>query len=335
MRKSITGLLGIQGWWKVTAITRDEKEIHLTLIHQRKTADCLRCHQRTCTGYDTQPSRTLSHTTIGHQLVFLHIAPRRFICPCTPSKPFREQLPGVHGSRSTTERFDRDLLLHLSGQAFKTVTKKLSLSYPSQRMRLTETIDPLVPRWDLVTSLHELHLGLDEHHLVNKRFVETITEVRKRIPLGILPNNRQVTIIGALSSCPPILRERVRSITLDMDNPTIAGARKVFPNAVIVIDHFHVIQDANRRLSNARLTEKEALNFERGKRGRGKIEIPGNLLRRGREHLTPQETIQLAAFLMRYPRLKIWYEHKERVRALYRLRDRKEAQDNSHSLSGS
>lgn len=332
MGKSITGILGIQGWWKIERVEEEKNRLHLHLLNRRKTADCSRCHRRTKTGYDIQPVRTILHTTIGTRLVFLHIAPRRFICLCTPHKPFREKLPGVSGVRSTTEQFDKDLMQHLSGQAFSTITDKLKLTYPSQRLRLTEAVDPLVPRWNLISSLSEIHLGLDGHHVFNRKFVETITEVKQGLPLGILPNNRKITIKTALSSCPEEFRDRIKTATVDMDDGTIAAIREILPKVLIVIDHFHIIQDANRRLDEARRIEQEEVNRERIRQGKGKIEIPGQLMRRAREHLKPAQTINLASLLFRYPRLKVWYEHKERVRDIYASKDRKEAEEKLHFL---
>lgn len=319
MGKSITGILHIQGWWKIEHIEEKNNQIHLYFLNRRKTADCPRCKRRTKTGYDTQPVRIILHTTIGSQLVFLHIAPRRFVCSCAPSNPFREKLPGISGARSTSERFDAELMEHLSGQAFSTVTDKIGLTYPSQRLRLSEAIDPLIPRWDLVASLPEIHLGLDEHHVVNKKFVESITEVKQRIPLAILPNNRQTTVRQALSTIPDEIARKVVSIALDMDNPTIFSCRKIFPNAAIVIDHFHVIQDATRRLDEARRIEQEAINYERGKKGLGKIDIPAKYFRRGKERLSQKEQDILSKLFIWYPRLKIWHELKEQLREVYKL----------------
>lgn len=336
MGKSIPSLLKIQGWWKILEMKEENGTIHIRLFPKRKTARCPRCGKRTKSGYDTQPERILLHTVIGHQLVFVHVYPRRFTCRCTPGKPFREQFSGIHGTRSTTERFDEDLLRHLSGQAFKTVSEKLSLSYPSQRLRLTEAIDPMIPRWDLLASLNNIHLGLDGHHVVNKQFVETINEVKVGIPLGILPNDRQITIKQALETMPEYLHQRVQSISVDMASGTINTVRKVFPQAAIVIDHFHVIQDANRRLDEARRIEIEVINQERAKKGKGKIDIPSLVFRKAKEHLlvkgTKDEPCQLTFLLKRYPRLKVWYEHKERLRAIYTAANRKEADERLTSL---
>ena len=142
MTKSIPSLLKIQGWWKVSEIKEEAHTIHLYLLQMRKTAVCQRCLRRTKTGYDRQPERVVLHTTIGKQLVYLHVAPRWFICPCTPAKPFIEKLPGVMGKRRTTTRLDAELLEHLSGQSFKTVERKLAISYPAARKRLETAVDP-------------------------------------------------------------------------------------------------------------------------------------------------------------------------------------------------
>lgn len=334
MSKSITSLLGIQGWFRIEKIYEEKNTIHLFLKQLRKTADCPRCGRRTSTGYDRQKGRSFLHTTIGSKLLFIHIAPRRFVCSCSPAKPFREELPGIKKRRTTTKVFDQELLRHLSGQSFKTVERKLSLSYPAVRTRLLEAVDPMDIRWDLVSNLSEIHLGLDGHHLVNKKFVETIAEVKQRIPLGILPNDKKVTLKEALLTCPEALRMRVKSATVDMSDKTINAVKEIFPDVIIVIDHYHVIQDANQRLNKARLIEQEIINQERAKRGLGRIEIEGKLLRRNKEHLSEKrkEKEYLELFFNLYKRLKIWYVCKERLRDVYKAKDRDEAKQLLESL---
>jgi transposase len=334
MSKSITSLLGIQGWFKVEDLKEKERTIHLFLKQLRRTAICPRCNKRTKTGYDRQPLRSILHTTIGEKLLFIHLAPRRFVCKCSPHHPFRESFRGIKDRRSTTEKFDQDLLKHLSGQSFKTVERKLSLSYPAVRTRLLEAVDPTDIRWDLVSGLSEIHLGLDGHHLVNKKFVETIAEVKQRLPLGILPDIRKKTVKEALLTCPAYLRVRIKSAAVDMDEKTINALKEVFPNIAIVIDHFHVIQDANRRLNNTRLIEQEIINQQRARKGMGRMEIEGMLLRKAREHLSEKrgEKEYLEIFLTRYSRLKIWYVCKERLRDIYKAKDKGEAKQLLESL---
>lgn len=334
MSKSITSLLGIQGWFKTEDIKEEEKTIHLFLKQLRKTAVCPKCGKRTETGYDRQPLRSILHTTIGSKLLFLHIAPRRFVCPCNPQKPFRENFTGIKERRTTTEKFDRELISHLSGQSFKTVERKLSLTYSAVKTRLLEAVDPTKVRWDLLSNLPEIHLGLDGHHLVNKKFVETIAEVKQRIPLGILPDIKKQAVKEALLTCPVYLKPSIKSAAVDMDEKTINALKEVFPDILIVIDHYHVIQDANRRMDSARRIEQEIINLARARKGFGRMEIAGNLLRKAREHLNGKrgEKEYLEVFLTRYSRLKIWYVCKERLRDVYKAKDGNEGRQLLESL---
>src|SRR3989344_701163 len=181
MGKSITSLLKIQGWFKVLDIKEEKSTLHLYLKQMRKTTICPVCLKRTKTGYDIQSERAILHTRIGKQLLFLHISPRRFICPCRKDKPFIERLPGITGKRRSTQQFDSEVIDSLSGQSFKTVERKLSLTYPAVRSRLEALVDPGSLRWDALSDLSEIHLGLDGHHLVGRRFVETVAEVKHGI----------------------------------------------------------------------------------------------------------------------------------------------------------
>lgn len=313
---------------------REEKHtIHLFLKPMRKTAVCPRCLKRTKTRYDTLPVRTILHTTIGEQLLYLHIAPRRFLCICAPDKPFAEKTPGITGKRRTTMRFDKDVLEHLRGQSFKTVEGKLALSYPALRSRLESAVDPHRIKWELLTDLDEIHLGLDGHHLVNKRFVETVTEVKAHIPLGILPGITKATLSKGLKSAPEHTRKKIKTINLDMDDGAIAVARQIFPDALIVIDKFHVVMDANHRLNEARLIEQEVTNQNRAKKGQGRETIPIQVLRLAKEHLHADEKEDLENLFLKYPRIKIWYIAKEKLRDIYQSKTRQEAEQKFMSLA--
>lgn len=313
-------------------IREEKRSIHLYLMQMRKTAVCPRCLKRTKTGYDKQAERVVLHTSIGSQLLYIHIVPRRFMCSCTPTKPFSERVPGITGKRRTTTRLDTELLEHLSGQSFKTVERKLAISYPAARRRLETAVDPKQLRWEALSSLSEIHLGLDGHHLVNKRFVQTVAEVKQRIPVGILPGVTKAIIEKGLGSCPEELREKVKTINVDMDDGTISTAKKLFPNAIIVIDHFHVIADANHRLNEARLIEQELINQERARKKLGKLDIPIQLMRLAKEHLPADEKSDLAHLFQQYPRLKIWYVAKEKLRDLYQAQTRADAEKQFQSL---
>ncbi|MDV2996874.1 MAG: ISL3 family transposase ISMae37 [Chroococcidiopsis sp. SAG 2025] len=80
---------------------------------------------------------------------------------------------------------------------------------------------------------------------------------------------------------------------------------KVFPNAVIVIDRFHVMKAVNEELNKIR---KQARVFDRGSKF--------ILLKNGGE-LTLEETTKLEQILQHSQRLRKAYEWKEEFRAIY------------------
>jgi transposase len=84
-----------------------------------------------------------------------------------------------------------------------------------------------------------------------------------------------------------------------------ALVEKVFPNAVIVIDRFHVMKAVNEELNKIR---KQARVFDRGSKF--------ILLKNGGD-LTLEETTKLEQILQHSQRLRKAYEWKEEFRAIY------------------
>lgn len=87
------------------------------------------------------------------------------------------------------------------------------------------------------------------------------------------------------------------------------------PRAKIVVDHFHVIKDANFRLEEARKIEEGAV----------KKKISKWPLLKGREKLTPRQKAFLAELCQAYPGLSEFYWAKEELRAMYLCRTKEQA----------
>ena len=82
-------------------------------------------------------------------------------------------------------------------------------------------------------------------------FVAQNYENNKLIP--ILDNRRQTTIRNFFLKYPLKVRQKVRFITMDMSGAYIPLARKLFPNAKIVLDRFHIIQHLGRAFLKTRI----------------------------------------------------------------------------------
>lgn len=71
--------------------------------------------------------------------------------------------------------------------------------------------------------------------------------------ITILDNRRQTTIRNYFLKYPLKVRQEVRFITMDMSGDYIPMARKLFPNAKIVLDRFHIIQHLGRAFLKTRI----------------------------------------------------------------------------------
>ena len=72
-------------------------------------------------------------------------------------------------------------------------------------------------------------------------------------PITILDNRRQTTIRNYFLKYPLKVRQQVQFITMDMSGAYIPLARKLFPNAKIVLDRFHIIQHLGRAFLKTRI----------------------------------------------------------------------------------
>ena len=101
------------------------------------------------------------------------------------------------------------------------------------------------------------------------------------------------------------MRENVEEVSVDMWGGFPKVIKEVFPNALIVIDRFHVIKLVNKSLNKIRLL----------------LELKGlknrNLLLKNTCDLTEEEKLDLSGLLNKSPCLNIAYELKEELRNIY------------------
>jgi transposase len=101
------------------------------------------------------------------------------------------------------------------------------------------------------------------------------------------------------------VREQIEEVSVDMWGGFPKMVAEAFPNAVIVIDRFHVMKAVNEELNKIR---KQARIFDRGSKF--------ILLKNGGD-LTLEETTKLEQILQHSQRLRKAYEWKEEFCAIY------------------
>ena len=143
------------------------------------------------------------------------------------------------------------------------LTEKMSLTDIARRLRVSKStvyrkLDqftfkkhydklPAVMSWD--------EFGFKKGELA---FVAQNYETNELIT--ILDNRRQTTIRNYFLKYPLKARQQVQFITMDMSGAYIPLAKKLFPNAEIIIDRFHIIQHLGRAFLKTRIATMNQLD---------------------------------------------------------------------------
>lgn len=99
-------------------------------------------------------------------------------------------------------------------------------------------------------------------------------------------------------------REKVRVVVMDLSETYRRIARKYFPNAIIVVDRFHVVRLVNQHFLKI-WKEHDPL----GRVNRGLI----SLMRRHASNLKPAQQLRLGQYLEEFPVLKALYRARQRL----------------------
>lgn len=104
------------------------------------------------------------------------------------------------------------------------------------------------------------HLSIDETCLSHGELYTVVTNKeahgKKGTIVAILSGTKSENIIPILQKIPQRLRNKVQEITLDLAGNMGLIAKKCFPNAVQVIDRFHVQQLATQALQEIRIKHR-------------------------------------------------------------------------------
>ncbi len=150
-------------------------------------------------------------------------------------------------------------------------------------------------------------LALDEFSKEKgkRKFVTVVSDLDKSSLLEVIDSHKSEEIIEVLKTQPQEVRENVKEVSVDMWGGFKKVIKAVFPNALIVIDRFHVMKLVNQNLNKIRLS----LEFN-GLKNRYL------LLKNGGE-LDPDEKKELSQLLNQSPCLSIADELKEELRSIY------------------
>lgn len=212
------------------------------------------------------------------KLCFLQMRLRRFFCTIC-RKAFTEKVTNVKKRERVTLNHKREVVSHLSGKSFSSDTKKYKVSYHTQRKWLNKlTANQIFNFVEEEKKDTSFVLGIDEVSFAGRQMVTTIGNITTRRLKGILNSKRKDELKKILRSFSPRIKSLISEVVIDMCPLYLMAIRQVLPNTVIVVDHFHIIQDANKRIDQIRYIAQDI----------HKKKIPRYILTKNKEDLIGQ-----------------------------------------------
>jgi Transposase len=121
--------------------------------------------------------------------------------------------------------------------------------------KILKNLDPesINKEWiERMKTADRIYLGIDEHSFRGRDYVLVITDIRERIPLAVLNDNKMTTIEKWMNSLPVEVIKKIDWVANDMHrgykNVIEAATRK----DLWVVDKFHLFQEANRMVDEVR-----------------------------------------------------------------------------------
>lgn len=195
-------------------------------------------------------TRTINHPILQdtYQLV-IKLKQRRWRCT-NPICQYEtnETFNFVHKYRRNSNA--TDLLIVNSFRDLSNTAVKIAETFKTSDTHVLDVFDNYVKMDRLPLSdaicIDEVYLDMDSHC----KYVLVIQDFHTGQTIDMLHSRRNNVTEPYFAGIPKEERFAVKYLISDMYNPYIAYTTKYFPNAVSVVDSFHVIQWLNRSLEN-------------------------------------------------------------------------------------
>lgn len=298
--------------YNVTALQENDHDYHVDAVTTGNLLSCPHCNSAGLVGFGRREQRVKDLPMHGKR-VGLYVDTKRFKCRfCT--KTFYERLPAVDEKRLMTSRLVEWVGKQAIKRTFASIAEEVGVTEGTVRSVFSDYVNELektvqfeTPRW----------MGIDEIHLIRPRGV--ISNIENNTIVELLPNRNKETLIRYLSQLDGL--DRIHYVAMDMWLPYRDAVELVLPQAMIVIDKFHVVKMVNEAMERIRERFRESLA---PKQRRGLMHDRFVLLKRESE-LSDSEVLKLSGWLNNYPELGIAYKFKEDFFKIYDARSRQDA----------
>jgi transposase len=302
-----------------TELTKDG-ELILTVESTLMSTSCRRCGRTITEHHGLDESRVLRHLSILNRVVYLRIRPKRFRCPWCDNHPTTtQQLDCYNPNALHTKAYERHLIVQLVNSTITDVEAKEDVTYAALLGILDRWIAKRID-WDALEPFATL--GIDEIALLkgHRDFVAVIsaqTEAGDLHVLAVLPDRLKATVLAWLLSMPHAIRAHITTVCTDIWEGYITAVEEVLPNAMIVLDRFHVIRHARDGVDTLRKQEVRRLKKELPKEAAAGFKHTLWPFRKRSDALETAEQERLETLLAYSPPLRQAYALREQLTAIF------------------
>ena len=245
--KNNTELIGIKDQnIKISLVFETYTHIEIQAKLDYPAPSCPHCHGKMI-KYDFQKPSKIPLLEQAGTPTLLRLKKRRFQCKNCRSVTVAET--SIVEKNCQISNLVRQKVTQL-------LTEKVSLTDIARRLRVsTSTVYRKLDQFTFKEHYDKLPavMSWDEFGFKKGELAFVAQNYETNELITILDNHRQTTIRNYFLKYPLKVRQQVQFITMDMSGAYIPLARKLFPNAKIVLDRFHIIQHLGRAFLKTRI----------------------------------------------------------------------------------
>ena len=296
----------------VENVTSDNDSIHVFFSMNRKAVPCPACGSFTTQIHDYRNSVIKDIPMMG-KLTFLHYRKRRYRCPC--GKRFYEPFPLLPRYCRITTRLGFYAIHQLRSTMNVSAVALHSGISPSSVFRRMKDVS--YPRPNVLP--HVLSIDEFKGNAQGQKYQAILTDAKNHKLVDILPSRTQETLLNYFQSFPN--RKDVRYFVMDMNKAYLEMKDLIFPNAIPVIDRFHVIRYVTWAFENVRKRVQKQMHPDRRKY----FKRSRRLLLAHQASLSEENLTAVEVMLGLSPDLAVAYHLKELFYTFMGSQSRKEA----------
>ena len=194
--------------------------------------------------------KNINHAVLSDRKCILRYHAHRYTC-LSCGRTFFEHNPFVFKAQKISVLTVKNILEDLRNPAetFSNIAKRYHLSPTSVASIFDEHVQmerlPL-PRYLCVDEVYSFKKE-------DSKYVCMFVNFETGDPIDVLPSRRKEVLLEYFMSIPQKERENVLLVGMDMWDTYRDVAKAVFPNSLCVADHYHIIQEMNRKIDKVRI----------------------------------------------------------------------------------